>query len=249
MIRIATIVQDEAHRYWGSALAAWKSFADDIVVFDDDSSDETKEMAEDEGCDIFTLFDCKDMWGNESSHRAALFAYAMGKSDPGDIVFWLDADMVPARNPSKFFAVEGVASFSFYLYDLWGKDSKAIWYRSDDWWKGHAYPRVWAVRVPERFSAAAYEWSGRGIHAGHLPPDWFTQNPGTMVLPKDMALLHYGYYTGQDRRDRHERYHGVRHKLHPEEIEHANTILDSEPSLFRLPFTPELELERAQCEY
>jgi len=244
-VRIATIVKDEAHRYWGSALDAWATFADDVVVFDDGSTDETKEMAEDAGCDVFTLFDNKDMWGNEAPHRAALFAYAMGKSDPGDIVFWLDADMVPAKDPRKFFDVNGVNSFSFYLYDLWGQDSTGLRYRSDAWWRGHDYPRVWALRVPDGFSSVDYKWGTRGIHSGHIPESYFQQDLKNMVLPRDMGLLHYGYYTEQDRGDRHERYLSVRNKLTEPELEHACTILDDTPNLVRLPFKPEIELERA----
>ena len=242
-VRIATIVKDEAHRYWGSALEKWATFADDIIVFDDDSTDETKEMAEDASCDVFTLFDNTDMWGNETPHRAALFAYAMGKSDPGDIVFWLDADMVPARDPSKFFDV-AVDGYSFYLYDLWGQDSTGLRYRSDAWWRGHDFARVWALRVPDGFKSTDYPWGTRGIHAGHIPESYFTPDFQSMVLPKDMGLLHYGYYTGQDRIDRHDRYLGVRHKLTESELKHASTILDPEPKLIRLPFNPDLELER-----
>ena len=191
-VRIATIVKDEAHRYWESALNAWATFADDIVVFDDDSTDETKQIAEDAGCDVFTLLDHTDMWGNETPHRAALFTYAMGKSDPGDIVFWLDADMVPARDPRKFFDVS-VDGYAFNLYDLWGKDTTRLRYRSDDWWRGHDHARVWALRVPDGFKSTDYKWGGRGIHSGHIPASYFTQDFKSMALPKDMGLLHYGY--------------------------------------------------------
>lgn len=242
MIRVATIVKDEAHRYWGAALEAWATFADDIVVFDDDSSDETKEMAERAGADVFNLFDGKDMWGNETPHRAALFNYAMSKSEPGDVVFWLDADMVPCKDPTKFFDVE-VGCYAFILYDLWREDSQGLFYRSDHWWRGHEVPRVWALRVPATYDPTKYRWEGRGIHSGHIPSSYFDiHEPTSMVLPKDMGLLHYGYYSEQDRRDRYERYLGVRHKLRPEELEHARTILDPEPNLVKLPFNPELKL-------
>ena len=244
MIRIATIVKDEAHRYWGSALRQWATFADYIIVIDDDSTDETKDMAEEAGCDVFTLFDNTDMWGNETPHRAALFAYAMGKADPGDIVFWLDADMVPARDPSKFFDVK-CDGYSFCLYDLWGQDSSGLRYRSDNWWRGHENPRVWALRVPDDFDQTDVEWGTRGIHSGHIPGSWFTPEFQTMVLPKDMGLLHYGYYTERDRQNRYDSYIGIRHKLSESEFKHATTIMDPDPKLLKLPFTPELELERA----
>jgi len=247
MIRVATIVKDEAGRYFESALAAWQTFADDIIVFDDDSTDNTKQLAESAGADVFNLIDGTDMWGNEAPHRSALFNYAMRKADPDDVIFWLDADMVPAKDPTKFFAIENLNAWSFNLYDLWGQDQDGrTLYRTDDYWRGHYSPRVWALRKPASYDSESIKWDYRGIHSGHIPSMWFNRpDLKVMIMPTGTSLLHYGYYTQQDREDRHTRYLSVRAQLNPAELAHAQTILDISPILSRLPFTPNLTLERA----
>jgi len=241
LIRVATIVKNEEHRYWRSALEAWQTFAEDIIVFDDDSEDDTRKIADEMGCDTFNLIDNTDMWGNETPHRAALFNYAMSKAEVDDVIFWLDADMVPAKDPTKFFDVEGPRSWAFKLYDLWAPSM----YRTDEFWRGHLFPRVWAIRKPEDYLASDNVWEGRGIHSGHIPASWWKKESNftpQMMMPADLSLLHYGYYTPQDRYDRDERYQSVKFHLTPEEIAHAETILDVEPVLRQLPFTPTLTL-------
>lgn len=241
-IIVATVVKDEAHRYWRSALEAWSEFADSIVVLDDDSTDGTKEIAEEfEKVDLFRLIDGQDLWGHESAHRAALFTYAMRKGEAGDVVFWLDADMVPTEDPRPYFMAGG-DTFAFYLYDLWGKNR----YRSDTYWRGHENQRVWAVRVPEGFNSADYEWGHRGLHSGHIPGSWWLKHSGSVIyLPRSCSLLHYGYYTLSDKEDRHQRYLNARRHLTGSELAHAQSIMDPEPSCKKLMIPTRWELERA----
>ena len=186
------------------------------------------------------------MWGNETPHRAALFNYAMRKADPDDVILWLDADMVPAKDPSKFFDVEGVEAWAFPLYDLWGKShDSGLLYRADDYWDAHNNHRVWALRRPEEFDSTTIRWDGRGIHSGHIPSSWWdglTRPP--MIMPKDMALLHYGYFDDDDRSDRHKRYLSVKNQLTTHELAHAQTIIDPTPNLRTLQFTPDMTLNK-----
>jgi glycosyltransferase involved in cell wall biosynthesis len=239
---IATIVKDEASRYWRSALEAWSEFADLVVVFDDDSTDDTRSIAEEfDKVDLFRLIDGQDMWGNEAPHRAALFNYAMLKGETGDVVFWLDADMVPTEDPRPYFQAGG-ETFAFYLYDLWGKGL----YRSDTYWRGHEGQRVWGLRIPKDFDATRYEWANRGLHSGHIPGSWWLIHNGPVVyVPRSCSLLHYGYYTEADRADRHERYVNARRHLTPGELAHAKSIMDPKPTLKKLMLNPKWELERA----
>ena len=118
-------------------------------------------------------------------------------------------------------------------------------YRSDDFWQGHVHGRVWAIRKPENYDSLENEWEKRGIHSGHIPPSYWERKSNfvpQLNMPADMGLLHYGYYTPQDRIDRDERYRAVKLQLTPAEIAHASTILDPHPALRQLPFTPDLTL-------
>jgi len=244
---IATVVKNEADRYLPACLDCWSDFSDKIVLLDDGSTDGTRELcAGFPAVDYFNLPDALDLWGHEAPHRAALFNKAMGTGEAGDVVFWLDADMCPSRNPRELFEIESITQWAFPLYDLWGRDeSGRVLYRSDTYWRGHASPRVWAVRIPSEFDPLSLEWRNpRGIHSGHISPGWWDFDKSVpLIVPQDHALLHYGYHTEADRLNRHERYLMVKRMMSEEEIAHARSIIDPEPTLKRLPFESEYELE------
>ena len=169
----ATVVKDECERYLPSCLDCWSDFSDKIVLLDDGSTDGTKELcAGYEKVEWFNLPDILDLWGHEAPHRAALFNKAMGSGQAGDVVFWLDADMVPARDPRELFEIESVTQWAFPLYDLWGTDvNSRLRFRTDTYWHGHVNPRIWAIRIPRTFDPISLEWSNpRGIHSGQSHP-------------------------------------------------------------------------------
>ncbi len=241
---VASMVKDEAGRYWRSALDCWGDFADLIIVLDDGSEDRTKEIAEEHGCDVLTLPDARDAWGHESAHRAALFAYAWGAAEEGDVILWLDADMVPAKNPRKFLEQEGFDQFAFILYDLWGRNVNGRYlYRYDPpYWQANDMARIWAIRKKEPFEA---KWDVRGIHSGHIPSNWFSSARKTLYVPATHGLLHFGYFTLEDRKEHYERYMDVKRILRPIELAHAQTIMDTEPRLCALVMDLDYELGRA----
>ena len=196
-----------------------------------------------------TLPDNTDLWGKEAQHRAALFALALGYAEEGDVILWLDADMIPASDPRKFFAPEDVDAWAFPLYDLWGRDGhNRLVYRCDSYWMGHRNPRVWAIRKTDDFDAESLGWpEARGIHSGHIPTSYFTEERVILTMPSTCALLHYGYYTEQDRTERVQRYDDVRVLLGPDERAHAASIMDV-PELRTLPIPPDYGLVRSTLE-
>jgi hypothetical protein len=75
-------------------------------------------------------------------------------------------------------------------------------------------------------------WDVRGIHSGHIPASWFLQPRRTLTLPPSHGILHYGYFTPEDRQEHFERYMMVKRLL-------------TQPNLVGLTVRPEFELERA----
>lgn len=221
-LAVASMVRNEAKRYLPSALDAWGSFADEIVLLDDNSNDETRELAESRGICYFR-WDGLPAWGNEVKPRKRLWQLAT--ESRCDHILVLDADMVPAKNPKEliFNGVDGVA---FTLFDLWQCDPPL--YRSDGMWRGHEVPRLWLVRNPRDSSGS---WSERGIHCGHFP---YLKLDRVVRAPREYALLHYGYATPDDRKEKSLRYHAEGGQLTMSEWTHAASILDADPNLLPL---------------
>src|SRR5262245_56380245 len=97
-ICVATMVRNEADRYLGSALRAWREFADEIVALDDCSEDSTPALLHDAGArvDSTRTLQLAQAWGNEALPRKMLWDMALATRC--DWILWLDADMVPASD-------------------------------------------------------------------------------------------------------------------------------------------------------
>lgn len=238
---LATLVKNEADRYWDSALAAWSEFADKILYLDDLSDDHTKEIAAryEKAVDITPPSGFTQMWGDEKRYRVYLFDRAMKEAEPGDVIFWEDADMVPAANPRPYFEIEHFDGWAWVLYDMWSPDE----YRDDTYWRAHdpSGYRIWAIRKPE--GDAEYEWRGRKIHCGHIPGGWWEQPHNVCFVPTSEGILHYGYADPDDRLEKYKRYMEVKHLLSPHEMAHAQSIMDK-PVLRRLGMDPTYRLTK-----
>jgi len=246
---VACLARNEADRFWRSALEAWSAFADRIVVLDDDSDDNRQVYIAEEVCGdkLFYFFRNarSTAWGQESPARAKLWELAEELSEPGDYIFVLDADMTPARDPRPLLQAEP-AAVAFPLYDLWDtRVAKRPWYRSDYFWQGHRHPRIWLVRRPDQSPEGGWSWNERGIHCGHLPSNLAYDPARVVVAPREYALLHYAYSSPALRQAKAARYEAVADKLTDFERAHARSILDPDPPIFPLPFTPELVLQLA----
>jgi hypothetical protein len=225
-LTIATIIKDEAGRFLPSALAAWREFADRIVVLDDGSTDGSVELCNAYGADVY----CQDaaMFGNEWAARRKLWHLATPDSD---WVMWLDADQVTSCDPRPHLKA---AVSLFRVYDLWGENH----YRDDAWWTGHL--RHWwpAVHVPSLPPDFRDEWAKRGWHSGHVP----VNVPGPAHAVQDCSVLHYAYSTPELRAQKAAMYAALAPHLTPREQFHGRTILIPRPNVKPLPFEPEYRL-------
>ena len=260
---VSCLAKNEASKYWKSCIDAWSQFADKILVLDDSSTDETREVAlQSPIVTLATRDPSESAWGAESPARALQWQMAMEHSSEGDFIFVLDADMVPANDPRDLLNDE-CDTYFFALYDLWDSLSivrcqhdapyclaaqececpgiHRLYYRDDHFWQGHNNARAWMVRRPPDSFVA--EWGGRGIHCGHLPPNWRATAP--YFAPRDYSLLHYAYADARDREAKWTQYSEVGKLLSTSEFTHAQSILDPNPSLKLLPLVPRWPLQRA----
>jgi len=240
-LTVATLVRNEANRFLPSALRCWQSFADSIVFLDDNSTDNTRDLAAEAGA-IVHRRDASPMWGEESLARQQLWDLALEHTPDGGHVLFLDADMIPARNPRDL--LQGNCdAWAFPLYDLWEEKRGKLYYREDNYWCGHLHPRIWLIRKP---SVQDWAWNARGIHCGHLPLNYSVRAAG--IAPLDMSLLHFAYLTPELRREKGLQYGKTERIMSPFEVRHAQSITDASPRLLPLPFTPQYTLTREVME-
>ena len=219
-LAVVTMVRNEADRWLPSALEAWAHFADEIIALDDNSTDGTYELLHEFGAKTLKN-DLGTAWGAEAGPRKALFDFAV--SSGCQWLLWLDADMVPAQDPTElcFGSNDGVL---FPLYDLWGLTP--LTYREDGFWRAHEHPRLWMIRNP---GPGRWEWNERGIHCGHLPINLELHH--VIQAPKSHALLHYAYSTQQARVYKYAQYMLKQDQLTDTELRHAISINDHNPTI------------------
>jgi glycosyltransferase involved in cell wall biosynthesis len=221
-------------------LKAWGDFSDDILVIDDHSDDESVLACQSAGAEVVSSARTKAAWGNETPLRQQLWKEAIARTEPGDYIFVLDADMVPAKDPRHLIQPHTDA-IAFPLYDLWAEYSDGqLMYRDDGYWQGHLYPRVWLVRRPED---QKWKWSGRGIHSGHFPTNLEISSP--LFAPPDYGLLHYAYVNPALRVAKFRQYAKVAKQLSDFEKAHAQSIMDQEGRMSCLNFQPQYTLKCA----
>jgi glycosyltransferase involved in cell wall biosynthesis len=235
---VCSLVRNEAGKFWRSALSVWSKFADEILVLDDNSEDNTVELALAAGAKVFTRSG-RTAWGAEASARQELFDIAMQEARPKDWVLILDADMVPARDPVELALMGSTNAWAFAVWDLW--DAEPLRYRSDRFWQGHEHPRIWMVERPTVLPE--WEWPDKGIHVGHLPSNFEIKQPGPGIAPLDYGLIHYAYSNKQLRDAKLKQYESVRDLLSNWQWAHSLSIGDPNPATYSLPFTPQYELK------
>jgi glycosyltransferase involved in cell wall biosynthesis len=224
-------------RFLPKALSTWNTFADGgIVVLDDNSDDGSREACKDAGAYLVDdAVGSAPAWGAEAPARARLFEEAWNFARVGDYILWLDADMTPARDP-RILTETGAEAVFFTLYDLW--ETEPLRYRSDAFWRGHLFPRIWMVK--KRAMPTGWRWTTRGIHSGHLPSN--LEFATFAYAPQDFALLHFAYTSEELRDEKYVQYASVAAELTEFEKRHAVSIRDASPALEDLPFRPELSL-------
>ena len=233
-LAILSIIRNESHRYLADLLNSWSQFADEIIAIDDHSSDATQSLLMGARATWRPSGITGPMWGSEAVKREEL--WNLGMQSDADWFIFLDADMIPARDPrplmemhdedgKKYPQSEHNYGIAFPLYDLWNLNPTL--YRCDNFWQAHKNPRLWAVPKPKPEFRAT--WSNRGIHCGHLPQN--LELGGILTAPDDYAILHYGYAHELDRIDKYKAYTSQAYQLSDHELEHARSIVDPKPSL------------------
>jgi glycosyltransferase involved in cell wall biosynthesis len=210
------IAKNEAGRWLAQSLGSLLSCCDKVLVLDDQSTDETADMARSLHCDV-RVRSGAPMWGQEAPARAELWDWAAKEAGDGWVLIG-DADMVLVGDPAPYLYSREVNAWSFILYDQWNETE----YRADGFWRGHEFPRPWLFspsRVPANWAPV---WVRNGLHVGHAPPNY----PLVASVAPTLSWRHLQYSTPESRQQKYAAYASQHDQLTPFEQAHYQSILD-----------------------
>jgi len=161
-----------------------KQWADDIVIYDDASTDNSVEVAS-----KYTKYIIKGVVNNfnkELEHKQQLLEYAL-TLDP-DWIMWMDCDEILDRNGTvgglRILAENGLKAdtdaYSFHETNLWRSET---YYRVDTMFDKGWFVRLWKVSPGMEFLIEP------GLH-NVLFPKTINQHK---IIKSDIRVMHYGF--------------------------------------------------------
>lgn len=218
----AILARNEAapDRYLARVIQRCQEFSDDVLVLDDNSTDDTYQVAWEHGCHVAKRHADTAAWGAEAPARAQLWDIAANLAGDDGWVLVCDADMELRGDPRPLTLSWEVGAWAFPLVDMWGDDVFRV---DGPWGHGPRTPRPWLFR-PSALREPPV-WPDRGIHCGHAPSN-FLQHVPCGIAPPDVFWLHWGWAQREHRVAKHAAYMAQAAQLTPFELQHAESILD-----------------------
>jgi glycosyltransferase involved in cell wall biosynthesis len=213
------VTKNEADRYLEPALDWLSQQVDQIFVYDDDSTDTTRDIAKNYGCVTRRGRGNPSFLEHEGRFRTNALRSLESVMHPhdGDWIFIADADefFVPhyedlhdliARCQPHHEAV------SINIHSVWDQTDGIIRLRYDGPWSTIVAPRLWKWRPHLSFADVPMGCRNE--------PVFFTQAWGLWEreLPTGSAILHYGYASPADRMRRYKRYTALADHGHSSEF-------------------------------
>jgi glycosyltransferase involved in cell wall biosynthesis len=172
-----------------------KKICDEIVIYDDGSTDNSVEIALKYTKNIIKG-ETND-FQNELEHKQQLLSLALSLNP--DWIVWLDADEVFDRN-GEIYGIRalcnygnsnGIDGFSFKEFNLWKSTNK---YRVDELWF-----KLWQVRLWKNNGKLKF-LQEKGLHRQIYPLGL------DKILHSDFKVIHYGFSSKEKLRQKYEMY-------------------------------------------
>lgn len=172
-----------------------KKFCDEIVIYDDGSTDDSVEVAL-----RYTKHVIKGKtndFQNELQHKQQLLSLALSLNP--DWIVWLDADevfdkegeMYGIRALCNYGNTKGIEGFSFQEFNLWKTTDK---YRVDEQWH-----KLWQVRLWKNNGKLEF-LQDKGLHRQIYPRGL------EKISRSDFKVIHYGFSSEEKLRQKYEMY-------------------------------------------
>lgn len=223
-LTVGMLVRNESGRYLERVLRQIIQYADEVVILDDGSTDNTVQICREVLANVAHLIQENNTCGfnNEVELRKTLWNLAV--STQPDWIMILDADEIfeakAVQEIRELVKADSVDAVYFRLYDMWSENS----YRDDGYWIAHTVYRPFLVRY---YPGVRYEWQEQPLHCGRLPITVFDfpakQSP--------LRLQHFGWARPEDRIAKYLRYKALDPNAQYGVQEQYLSILDPKPNL------------------
>jgi len=209
------VMRNEADRYLQASLTQLLKFCDEVVVVDDQSDDDSVEIARDLGCKVIVRPNEILSFLQDETYFRSYAWWAMTKElklSNKDWIIALDADEYIYGGPDLISEVKNYDSISVPIREVWDVDP--IQLRVDGFWDTNSHNRIVKYNPSFRF-----ENSGSGT--GSVPTGKYNTEIHDKHSP--LMILHFGYTTPEDRQTKYERYTGMKNHGHNEK--HIRSII------------------------
>lgn len=218
------LVRNEGQRYLKQCLDSLSGFVDELVVWDDASTDNTAEI-----CCSYSILRAMGrsansiFWQNESALRQQLLDLTLETAPQW--IMAIDADEIFEDKAKKVMhaLLKGDHNWvAFPFYDFWGSTSH---YRVDGLWnpKGRYMPMVFRINSRQQH----YVFPQQRLHCGRLPLGAVTGKG----LKVNLRLKHFGWANSEEHRKKYLRYIEADPDGKHSPLSHYHSILLSKPSL------------------
>lgn len=223
---VGAIIKNEADRYLTQFLDTIKQFADEIIIVDDGSTDDSKEI-----CKKYTdnVFDSESLFvKDESILRKLLWDKCIEFVDDkfNTWISILDADELITEKSLQYIReiiedanLTEADSIGYHFYDMWDINH----FRDDVYWCAHRSPTVHIIKYNLYKN---YVWNNKKLHCGRFPKNAFCN-----IYASNIKVKHMGYITLESRKKKYESYMKLDGNGRYGIMEQYNSILDENVNL------------------
>lgn len=226
-LTLMLLVKNEAERYLKPMLDSASSYVDEMVILDDNSTDDTFEICS--GYSKVTRIErVKNASFSEDESVPRITLWEMTKETNPEWILALDADEIMEdrfiRDLPQLLSHPTSNWYSFIFFNFW---SSSTHYRTDKLWGPN--PGVTSIRMIKYDPNYPYTWRQSRLHCGSVPSNIFQKQTG---LKTPYRVKHYGY---AGPREDHERKYNFYIERDPDSElcprSHYDSILDLSPGL------------------